>query len=116
MTVRLVAREVSSAGEGGAQAGKFHLAADSYNEFLELLSTRIGGEEVGRISPKRLYALVEILALIVSQKDIDDKVDDDVFDENWEHFLGILESNALVVSTAQQFPRNAEGKARSKGT
>ncbi len=70
---------------------KIHFPTDSYVEFLQLLRTRLDGEKVGQISPKRKYALVEILNLIVNQIDKDHSVNEDEFSERWYHFLDILE-------------------------
>ncbi len=49
---------------------------------------------MGRISPKKMYALVEILTLILNQMDLDMKLDEGEFDEKWDYFLDILEEDA----------------------
>ena len=78
----------------GRSTWEIHLAADSYERFQDLLLARVKGEPVGRISPKKMYALVEILALIINQMDLDMKLDEGEFDEKWDYFLDILEEEA----------------------
>ncbi len=74
-----------------------HFDSDSYERFKVLLNERIdrGPDEQGAwISPKKLYALVEILALIINQMDYDMVVDEDEFDGRWDYLLDILEEEA----------------------
>ncbi len=74
-----------------------HFDAHSYERFKTLLNERIdrGPDERGaRISPKKLYALVEILALIIIQTDYEARVDQVEFANNWDLFLDMLEEEA----------------------
>ena len=47
------------------------------------------------IPSRKMYSLVGILALILNQMDLDSKMNEDVFDDEWDHFLDILEEEAL---------------------
>jgi hypothetical protein len=74
-----------------------HFEANSYERFKSLLSERIErgpGEQGAWISPKKLYALVEIIALIIFQTDYEERTGEAEFEDKWDRFLDILENES----------------------
>ena len=78
----------------GRETFDIHFDTDSYENFKMFLNDRIDGvpnEQGAWISPKKLYALVEILALIIKQTDYEERIDEDRFEDEWDRFLDMLE-------------------------
>ncbi len=83
---------------GSHRTYEIHFESDSYETFLKLLEAKVNqqSDKPGDWIPSRkMYSLIGILALILNYMDSDTTISEDEFEEKWNHFLDILEEEAI---------------------
>jgi hypothetical protein len=73
---------------------EIHFESDSYETFRKRMIAKTyqeSGKPDDWISSRKMYSLVGIINLILSQMDYDDGIAEYEFEDKWNHFLDILE-------------------------